>query len=307
MKRIAIIGSDKHSFFYKYMESEKIKVFSAYYKYDNIVTRNLMKIQAKINKSSIKYWIKITREDLEEFDLIIIFDEIYQKESFLQKVKKIAPGKRIIFWYWNPVRNSINPDLIGDNICEKWTYSLNDSFKYSLKYNGTFYFNEFCDELNNYSNNYDYDVFFVGRDKNRLSELLKLKNKFEKMGLKIYFHVTANRWFLKYKNKYYRDNMPYKEVINCIKKSKAILDVIQNQEDGLSLRVMESIFLKRKLITNSLFIKKYDFYNPKNIFVLGEDDLEKIPNFLSTPFERIDKEIVKAYHFNSWIKRFEKV
>ncbi|HCF38843.1 MAG TPA: hypothetical protein DER56_07285 [Thermosipho africanus] len=93
-------------------------------------------------------------------------------------------------------------------------------------------------------------------------------------------------------------------MLTKIGKSKAILDILSNPNDGLSLRPMESMFHRKKLITNSLLISNYDFYRSQNIFILGEDDLNKLPEFLNSPYEDIDEELIKKYDFKSWLSRF---
>ena len=89
-----------------------------------------------------------------------------------------------------------------------------------------------------------------------------------------------------------------------IKYSKCILDVGNNDNAGLTVRVMESLFLEKKLITNYKNIVKYDFYNKNNIFIIGVDNLEQIKDFINSPYEKIDSEKIKYYDFESWLKRF---
>ena len=88
-------------------------------------------------------------------------------------------------------------------------------------------------------------------------------------------------------------------------KSRAILDILSNPLDGLSLRALESLFHERKLITNSQTIIDYDFYDTQNVFILGKDNLSDLPSFIKSPYKKIDQVIVDSYDFKNWIKRFE--
>jgi hypothetical protein len=105
-------------------------------------------------------------------------------------------------------------------------------------------------------------------------------------------------------NPMYKKPISYDDVLVKIGKSKAILDYLSDPSDGLSLRPMESIFHKKKLITNSKLIANYDFYRPQNIFILGRDNLSDLPEFLNSPYEEIDKEIIEKYDFKNWLNRF---
>ncbi len=67
---------------------------------------------------------------------------------------------------------------------------------------------------------------------------------------------------------------------------------------------MESIFLKRKLITNNRNVKKYNFYHPKNIFLIGEDSWDTIQSFIKEDVVEIEKSIIEEYEFKYWFQRF---
>ena len=67
---------------------------------------------------------------------------------------------------------------------------------------------------------------------------------------------------------------------------------------------MEALFLERKLITNKTDIKNYDFYNHDNIFILGEDNINEIKEFINKPYKKIDQDIIDYYDFDQWLNRF---
>ena len=74
-----------------------------------------------------------------------------------------------------------------------------------------------------------------------------------------------------------------------LSQSNCILDYNQEGQVGLTLRPMEALFLEKKLITNNKDIKNYDFYNPSNIFILGENNIEDIKEFINKPYEKVEQ------------------
>ena len=88
--------------------------------------------------------------------------------------------------------------------------------------------------------------------------------------------------------------------------SKALLEIVKEDVSGITLRALEGIFFGKKLITNNKFIKMYDFYNPNNIFILEDDNLSNLKNFISSKYEPIDKTIIDYYDFEEWVNRFYK-
>ena len=68
---------------------------------------------------------------------------------------------------------------------------------------------------------------------------------------------------------------------------------------------MESLFLKKKLITSNKNIKNHNFYNKNNIFIIGEDKWKDLDKFINSDYEEIDQSIINYYDFDEWIKRFK--
>lgn len=160
------------------------------------------------------------------------------------------------------------------------------------------------------------DVFFVGKDKGRISQILKLHSLFGKLDIKCKFWVlpersisytTEEKHYLIFRGKqYWKYIIPYEKILVQDAKSRAILDIVQEGQKGLTWRPIEALHLHKKLITNFCDIKYYDFYNQENIFILGEDDIDKLPEFLNLPYQPVNETIVGAYSFQGMIQQIYK-
>lgn len=226
-------------------------------------------------------------------DTIIIFDagiRINVLKWFLKKYK----NKRLIFYYWNPVSLSINPEIIPHEF-EKWSYSPDDCKQYNLKYNSTFFFPELLD---NQKHTIKTDVFFIGKNKKRKSILEIYEKKFQDKRLITDFIIVDDGG---------NNRISYSEIIKKDSQSRCILDYYVNPHAGLSLRAMESLFLGKKLITNNEAITEYDFFCPENIFILGQRNENQLETFVNTPYQKVSQEIVSGYSFDCWINRFKNV
>ena len=70
---------------------------------------------------------------------------------------------------------------------------------------------------------------------------------------------------------------------------------------------MEAMFYNKKLITNNIYIKEYDFYNPRNIFILQERNINELNEFLELPMIEINQDIKNKYKFSGgWLEDFLK-
>lgn len=96
----------------------------------------------------------------------------------------------------------------------------------------------------------------------------------------------------------------YEVYLQELNKSKTILDVTNQNQDGLSLRVMEALFFNKKLITTNDSIRNYDFYKKENIFILKDGFEQGLKEFLKIPYCEVEKDIKEYYSIENWVARF---
>ena len=82
---------------------------------------------------------------------------------------------------------------------------------------------------------------------------------------------------------------------------KCVIDIESPTQNGLTMRTIEMIGLKKKLITTNKDIVNYDFYNPNNILVCDRDNFKIDKSFIETPYEELAKEIYEKYSLKGWL------
>ena len=105
------------------------------------------------------------------------------------------------------------------------------------------------------------------------------------------------------KNFLYKSRISYRENLEKISGTNAILDIVSGGQHGLTLRPLEAMYFNKKLITNDENLKNFDFYHPSNIFILN-NNLEDLPIFLEVPYHENEVCLTERYDFDSWIYRF---
>lgn len=152
------------------------------------------------------------------------------------------------------------------------------------------------------------DAYFVGSYmKNRIGLLINLSKKLSDLGLKISINLSAksSEKFEKFDSKLItiiKSPISFKTNLINASQSKIIIDFANEIHSGISMRAFESIGFRKKLITNNVLIKEYDFYNPNNIFVIANDNLEGLDYFISAEYVKLEDEIYEKYSFTNWIK-----
>ncbi|MGB3063993.1 hypothetical protein [Sphingobacterium thalpophilum] len=118
---------------------------------------------------------------------------------------------------------------------------------------------------------------------------------------------TKDRTIGKYSDsgiEFIADPLTYKEMLCHVQHYEALLDFDNSAiHNGLSFRIFEALFYRKKIITNNLSIKNYDFYHPNNIFIWNGDNLLKLKEFLNIPLVEIDSSIIEKYSFRNWVKK----
>lgn len=219
---------------------------------------------------------------------IIIYESLIT-DHFLNWLHNSCINCRYVLLYTNKVGRYVKPDQVGD-WCEKWTCDKNDSQKYGMKLLvGGGYLPQW--KVN--KNKVKYDIFYIGKDKNRLDKLRKLEKEFNKHGATTMFYITWEKSWQKKKDGIHRPFLPYSDVLKYIGKSRAILHLLDGAQDGITIRLQEALIHKVKLITDDPNIVRFDFYHPNNIFIIGRDNIDDIKGFLDSPY--ID---VKSDFFN---------
>jgi len=245
-----------------------------------------------------RIWYRRWEKQLDDYDLLILTaaDFSVNIANYIDTLN-VKKELRLIFWYWDPVRLKYSPDKVSER-WEKWSFDKSDCKRYNLKYNSTYFF----DSITLPPQKLVYDVFFVGQNKGRLNTLLNLKKTLEQFSLRILFLIISDKNFF-YDKKVFQKRIPYKTTLKLISKSKSLLEFVQQNQSGPTLRSMEALFFDKKLITNNSSIKDYDFYCKENIFIIGEDDINEIFRFLNAPYKLVATEVTEQYNFIEWLKR----
>jgi len=98
------------------------------------------------------------------------------------------------------------------------------------------------------------------------------------------------------------EHQSIEQVERMILKSKIIVEIQRNDQIGLSFRIFEALGYRKKLITTNTDVVNYDFYNPQNILVIDENNIEIPDDFVNSPYVEIDNVILDKYRVKNWVK-----
>lgn len=280
MNRIGFFVYDKNVYFYPY-EAACIQIVKR-----NFLCR-IIALFCEIVHISLPKFV-MTKTD---FDKVIFTDSGFKKSAYKYYRKKIGV-ENLILYYMNSI-NEKNSYLMTyfDNI---YTFDIIDSEKFKINYKHTPY----SDKIKIEKKNIKFDTLYLGRLKNREIEIKSLKSKLDILNLKNKFMVLDSLNPEMKIEKY----ISYEEYINYVYESKCIIELLEKGQSGCTLRFLESIFLKKKLITNNFEIVKDPYYKSENVFILGKDD-RNLKDFINSEYKDTNENL-DALCFENWLKDF---
>ena len=297
------------------LSPENIDICYIYKNEMKFFSRCIKRLKLLFPFNSLAFSNEFRHIDLAKYDVIILDETIYP-DKVIKYVRKCNQTCKIIYWMWNTVEYSGRLRLYNKwkrwhillSMREKYNFEISsfdkeDCNRYNLTYNNQVA--PFFRDLSN-PNPISNSIFFFGKDKGRLSHLRNLADEFRSLGYVCDFNVVPDA-----RKKYSAHDFDgvkrahytaYRDLIKSELSSSLLLEILQDGQGGITWRALEAMFYKRKLITNFQNIRKYDFYNESNIYIIGLDDKEKIKQFMKTPYQEIPETIKNRYTFKGWLQ-----
>lgn len=265
----------------------------------SLITRIVRKIWIKLNLPCQFLWYSsLWKNEVKKADIVVVHMSGLQT-TLPKYINKLNPKAKVIAWYWNCVAVSVPPSKIKGN-CEVWSFDPEDCAKYGMHFNHQYYFKSLIQPKNK---DYDYDVYFCGSDSGRGETLVAIYNFLSKMKLNVFFQIV----YPIYEGipaELRSPKISYKRMVENISKSRCLLEIPREGQSGATIRLMEALFNKKKVITTNKAVKKEPFYNPQNIFIIGERDEKDLLDFLKSDYVDANFDFVEKYDVKNWLNNF---
>jgi len=166
------------------------------------------------------------------------------------------------------------------------------------------------------SDTVEHDLFYItSYDKYRIKLLRKLVAHLSDFHIKSRIIVVGKQvWKEKLRNFFLRPTgstliefrkkpISNEAVLNEYKKSKVIIDLMREGQEGLSFRIFEAMALEKKIITDNPSIIDYDLYATQNILYIDKNLSNLDLSFFNSPYKKISDDIYERYTLDTWLKK----
>ncbi len=256
----------------KFIQTQMIRIHFSY------------KINRFIKIPFKRIWFKKLAENIsKEKDsdiLLIVYDRSFLSlnEQFINYLRKRFTKIKIVYLFTNIVKYSGAQEF---NFVEKlnrvydlvYAFDPDDAIKYNFQYSPLIY------SMNDVKHeDTKQQVFYVGKAKDRLEMILKCYEKFNEIGIDTNFSIFG----VSDNEKKYDENIKYNKYISydeCLKhinESSCLLDIIQGDSAGYTIKTCEAIYYDKLLITTNKNIVNEPFYDSRYILVIDNaEDIKK--------------------------------
>ena len=282
------------------------------------MTRGLARLNKKLIEPQViahlKNIIECTKEN--KFDkVLLVYGMTFSfSPKMINELKSALPDASYTLYLWDSVKNLPHSNEIIPLFDSVYSFDKNDCTD-KIHFLPLFYTEKHSKVAEKLVEE-EYFCCYVGTAHpqklkyiNEMSSLLKEKYPdqfiyhYIPSKLKYYYHKLKDA---EYKHVRLSDVTTKKvsadQVIDILSRSKCVLDSPQAGQTGLTMRTIETLGAKKKLITINSSIKDYDFYDPTNIYVYTPgEDFDFSSDFFTKPYKKLPTDIYEKYSLKSWI------
>ena len=322
-KKVLLIAPVFFNYYKAIMEMLEQLGYDVVYLCDTPSNSNLSKSLGRINKKFIlreakKYFDEEVRKKIppNSLDIVLVIGGMTFAftDKMMKLMRQMQPRARFVLYQWDSEKNlpysvSIHPyfDVI-------YTFDRQDALRSSKYRLLPLFYTKAYQKVAEAESKDLYDCMYVGtahpckyRDINALCAALFVSK--ERLYIRHYMPSRLKFWYQKVTAPTFRhakcsemcwEKVSEQELTKVMTNSKCVLDAPQEGQTGLTMRTIECLGAKRKLITTNAEIVHYDFYDPENIWIYSDGNVPGI-EFFYTPYRELPEDIYHKYALESWI------
>lgn len=251
-----------------------------------------------------------------EYDFVFFITVHWVPVTIMHKIKNKFNRSKFILYNWDSLKtHDYLPYL--DFFDSKLSFDKKDCEKHHLNYLPLFFISKYESIRNNSSSN-DFNksnLVFIGRFNNirRYNFVKETCLLCEKDNVNFQHYLNIH-WttFLKtciqekklLKIKLFKfKKLNFDQIADYFSQADCIIDLPNNYQNGLTMRVIETLGSHRKLITTNDNVRNEPIYNSKIISIVDLDDFRLDTKFIKQKIASSDFGDVECYSLRNWLKK----
>ena len=238
--------------------------------------------------------------------IMLVIKGEFLKEELLSKIT-CSTNCEIINYQWDSFKNNPNGIMISQYAMRNYTFDMFDCKQYdTFNYLPLFY--NWDGVQKNLKTNKEYDILFLGSwSAKRCDEFVEFSNFCKNRAISVYAHLYLpfHSYVLKFikKNKHLLCanfcSIGKGDYYRMLNGSSAVLDFPSAAQVGASMKTIEALSLRKKVITTNLNVVNEKFYNKNNILIWPNEN-DRLLDFLHSPFN--DDSLSSLNSIHQWLR-----
>ena len=290
---------------------------------DRPSTNAWIKAAIRINKNLVgkqikKYFKKVMQTiRSKNYDVVFLISgqSLSFSESMMKEIKENQPKAKFVLYQWDSQTNFPYIKKVQKYFDKCYSFDRRDILETpTLKFLPLFYSRTYEEMGKRAISKYKYDFCFVGTAHPKKYKFIKmmseqLKDIYPNQFIYFFFPSPIVYFYRKIMNKelrrahyseFHYEPISGKELNDVYEASRCVLDSAQDGQQGLTIRVLEALGAKKKLITTNEDIVNYNFYRKENIYVYN-GSFDFASEFFTAPYCEVNKEVYEQYSLRKWL------
>lgn len=278
----------------------------------NVYEKALIKFYTGEFRHKLRKYHKEIQEKQKDVNYDIVFTNSFLPTDVIIGYRNTFPNAQLVLYLDDSVANTKGVEKTFSFYDKVMTFDKKDSEDYGLGFRPLYFEDSYNQTDERHLIN---DLCFIGTiHSDRLKVIEAIEEYCNHKGFTFYifgflqshfmyyYYWFTKREFRKKRPSFFSYNaLPSSEVAEILLKSRVVLDIQHPNQTGLTMRTIETLGARKKLITTNNDIKNYDLFNPQNIAVIDRNKPQINDNFLTTPFEKIGQDVLDKYSLSGWI------
>ena len=239
------------------------------------------------------------------FDQVVVIKAVGLSKELLAGLRERQPQAEFVLYQWDSMRRLAG---ITERLPFFDRFLSFDRLDVQADDRMTFRPLFFREGLSTVSKVKDIDVCFVGLlHSDRLEFVRRMEAEAKSLGLRTYVYLFTGAWtWMRLKLRgagrgVHVRAMSYTRLMELNLRSRCVLDLPHPAQAGLTMRAIETLGMQCKLATTSHDIVNYDFYSPKNVRLINNNEPILESSFVCDTLEAINPDIIRFYSLDFWL------
>lgn len=257
-----------------------------------------------------RYYYKYTNSDA-DYDCVFVINGQTLSSGVLQFWRSKFIRAKFFLYMWDSFGN--RKDVI-ENLRffdHAFTFDRDDAFSYDIRFRPLFFSKGF--EAPSRTEE-QWDISFIGTaHTDRYAIVSKMASSLGKEVRAYWYLFLQAPWvYLLYRiinpgfdsaklKDFSFSPLSKSDVQRIFFESRAVLDIEHPRQTGLTMRTLETLGARKKLVTTNASVRDYDFFLPENICVIDRRNPVIPSSFLQTPYVDVDPLIYHRYRLEGWL------